>query len=151
MGLVLAVISLLIMPALAFFKQRTGREMGSEALKADALKQIGLYADCVEEDGQPKWTLPSEAVSKEEAWRAIELAATFVVPLPDESVKLMLADASSSETVLEVLLTFADRREGFSEGQDWELLAMAPNNIRAFVEATVASIAEEPVESDGTR
>lgn len=56
-GLVLAAISLLIMPALAFFKQRTGREMGSEALKADAaetwvcsylslalLAGVGLYA-----------------------------------------------------------------------------------------------------------
>ena len=56
-GLVLAVISLLIMPALAFFKQRTGRQMGSEALKADAaetwvcsylslalLAGVGLYA-----------------------------------------------------------------------------------------------------------
>ena len=118
---------------------------------ADALKQAGLYADCVEEDGQPKWALPSETVGKEEAWRAIELAATFIVPLPDDSVKLMLADASSSENVLEVLLTFADRLEGFSEGQDWELLAMAPNNIRDFVVATLASIAEESVESDDTR
>lgn len=35
-GLVLAAISLLVMPALALSKQRTGREMGSEALKADA-------------------------------------------------------------------------------------------------------------------
>jgi cation diffusion facilitator family transporter len=35
-GLVLSVISLLVMPALAYGKQRTGREMGSEALKADA-------------------------------------------------------------------------------------------------------------------
>lgn len=56
-GLVLSVLSLLIMPALAFFKQRTGREMGSEALKADAaetwvcsylslalLAGVGLYA-----------------------------------------------------------------------------------------------------------
>lgn len=56
-GLVLAVISLLIMPALAYLKQGTGREMGSEALKADAaetwvcsylslalLAGVGLYA-----------------------------------------------------------------------------------------------------------
>lgn len=55
-GLVLSVLSLLIMPALAFFKQRTGHEMGSEALKADAaetwvcsylslalLSGVGLY------------------------------------------------------------------------------------------------------------
>ena len=35
-GLVLSVVSLLVMPALAYGKQRTGREMGSEALKADA-------------------------------------------------------------------------------------------------------------------
>lgn len=35
-GLVLAAISLLVMPALAYGKQRTGREMGSEALQADA-------------------------------------------------------------------------------------------------------------------
>jgi|Tabmets5t2r1_1033131.scaffolds.fasta_scaffold11706_2 divalent metal cation (Fe/Co/Zn/Cd) transporter len=34
-GLVLALLSLLIMPALAFSKQRTGREMGSRALLAD--------------------------------------------------------------------------------------------------------------------
>jgi cation diffusion facilitator family transporter len=56
-GLVLAVLSLLIMPALAFFKSRTGREMGSEALQADAVETwvcsylslallagVGLYA-----------------------------------------------------------------------------------------------------------
>jgi divalent metal cation (Fe/Co/Zn/Cd) transporter len=35
-GLVLSVLSLLIMPALAWWKQRTGREMGSRALIADA-------------------------------------------------------------------------------------------------------------------
>lgn len=56
-GLVLAVVSLLIMPALAYGKQRTGREMGSEALRADAVETwvcsylslallvgVGLYA-----------------------------------------------------------------------------------------------------------
>ncbi len=56
-GLVLAVISLVVMPALAYLKQRTGREMGSEALKADAVETwvcsylslallagVGLYA-----------------------------------------------------------------------------------------------------------
>lgn len=56
-GLVLSVLSLLIMPALAYFKQRTGREMGSEALQADAVETwvcsylslallagVGLYA-----------------------------------------------------------------------------------------------------------
>lgn len=35
-GLVLSVLSLLIMPLLAWWKQRTGREMGSRALVADA-------------------------------------------------------------------------------------------------------------------
>jgi cation diffusion facilitator family transporter len=35
-GLVLSVLSLVIMPALAYWKQRTGREMGSRALVADA-------------------------------------------------------------------------------------------------------------------
>jgi cation diffusion facilitator family transporter len=35
-GLVLSVLSLVIMPALAWWKQRTGREMGSRALVADA-------------------------------------------------------------------------------------------------------------------
>jgi cation diffusion facilitator family transporter len=35
-GLVLSVLSLAIMPALAWWKQRTGREMGSRALVADA-------------------------------------------------------------------------------------------------------------------
>jgi cation diffusion facilitator family transporter len=35
-GLVLSVVSLLVMPTLAYGKQRTGREMGSEALQADA-------------------------------------------------------------------------------------------------------------------
>ena len=35
-GLALAAISLIVMPALAYGKQRTGREMGSEALRADA-------------------------------------------------------------------------------------------------------------------
>jgi len=37
-GLVLSVGSLLVMPALAYGKQRTGRELGSEALKADAVE-----------------------------------------------------------------------------------------------------------------
>jgi cation diffusion facilitator family transporter len=37
-GLVLSVVSLLVMPALAYGKQRTGREMGSEALEADAVE-----------------------------------------------------------------------------------------------------------------
>jgi divalent metal cation (Fe/Co/Zn/Cd) transporter len=35
-GLVLSVLSLLIMPALAYMKQRTGHQMGSRALVADA-------------------------------------------------------------------------------------------------------------------
>ena len=56
-ALVLAVISLLIMPTLAYLKQRTGREMGSSALQADAVETwvcsylsfalllgVGLYA-----------------------------------------------------------------------------------------------------------
>ncbi len=56
-GLVLAVISLVIMPALAYGKQHTGRELGSEALRADAVETwvcsylslallagVGLYA-----------------------------------------------------------------------------------------------------------
>jgi len=37
-GLVLSVLSLLIMPVLAYGKQRTGREMGSNALQADAVE-----------------------------------------------------------------------------------------------------------------
>jgi cation diffusion facilitator family transporter len=37
-GLVLSVVSLLVMPALAYGKGRTGREMGSEALQADAIE-----------------------------------------------------------------------------------------------------------------
>lgn len=37
-GLVLSVVSLLVMPALAYGKQRTGREMGSEALRADTVE-----------------------------------------------------------------------------------------------------------------
>ncbi len=56
-GLVLSVVSLLVMPALAYGKQRTGRAMGSEALQADAVETwvcsylslallmgVGLYA-----------------------------------------------------------------------------------------------------------
>jgi divalent metal cation (Fe/Co/Zn/Cd) transporter len=56
-GLVLSVLSLAIMPALAYMKQRTGHEMGSRALVADAaetwvcsylplalLAGVGLYA-----------------------------------------------------------------------------------------------------------
>lgn len=56
-GLVLAAISLLVMPILAYLKGRTGREMGSEALVADSketwvcsylslalLLGVGLYA-----------------------------------------------------------------------------------------------------------
>jgi divalent metal cation (Fe/Co/Zn/Cd) transporter len=37
-GLVLSVVSLLVMPTLAYGKQRTGREMGNEALQADAVE-----------------------------------------------------------------------------------------------------------------
>ena len=37
-GLVLAVLSLAIMPTLAWWKQRTGKEMGSRALQADAIE-----------------------------------------------------------------------------------------------------------------
>ena len=37
-GIVLSVLSLAIMPALAWGKQRTGREMGSRALQADAVE-----------------------------------------------------------------------------------------------------------------
>jgi cation diffusion facilitator family transporter len=37
-GLVLSIVSLLVMPTLAYGKQRTGREMGSEALQADAVE-----------------------------------------------------------------------------------------------------------------
>ncbi len=56
-ALVLSVLSLLIMPTLAYLKQRTGREMGSSALQADAVETwvcsylsfalllgVGLYA-----------------------------------------------------------------------------------------------------------
>ena len=37
-GVVLAVLSLAIMPMLAWWKQRTGKEMGSRALRADAIE-----------------------------------------------------------------------------------------------------------------
>ena len=37
-GLVLAALSLLIMPTLAYAKQKTGREIGSKALQADAVE-----------------------------------------------------------------------------------------------------------------
>jgi cation diffusion facilitator family transporter len=37
-GLVLSILSLIIMPVLAYAKQRTGREMGSGALQADAVE-----------------------------------------------------------------------------------------------------------------
>jgi cation diffusion facilitator family transporter len=37
-GIVLAALSLLIMPTLAYWKQRTGRQMGSRALQADAVE-----------------------------------------------------------------------------------------------------------------
>lgn len=56
-GLLLAALSILIMPTLAYLKQRTGRQMGSQALQADAaetwvcsylsvalLAGVGLYA-----------------------------------------------------------------------------------------------------------
>ena len=56
-GLVLSVLSLVIMPALAYSKQRTGRQMGSRALVSDAMETwvcsylslallagVGLYA-----------------------------------------------------------------------------------------------------------
>ncbi len=37
-GLLLSVLSLIIMPALAYAKQKTGRELGSKALQADAVE-----------------------------------------------------------------------------------------------------------------
>ncbi|HEV2109394.1 MAG TPA: cation diffusion facilitator family transporter [Thermomicrobiales bacterium] len=37
-GLILSVLSLVVMPALAVMKQRIGREMGSQALQADAVE-----------------------------------------------------------------------------------------------------------------
>ncbi len=37
-GITLAALSLLIMPTLAYWKQRTGRQMGSRALQADAIE-----------------------------------------------------------------------------------------------------------------
>jgi cation diffusion facilitator family transporter len=37
-GLVLSILSLIIMPVLAYAKQRTGQQMGSEALQADAVE-----------------------------------------------------------------------------------------------------------------
>jgi cation diffusion facilitator family transporter len=37
-GIVLSVVSLAVMPALAYWKRRTGREMGSQALQADAVE-----------------------------------------------------------------------------------------------------------------
>jgi divalent metal cation (Fe/Co/Zn/Cd) transporter len=37
-GLVLSILSILIMPTLAYLKGRTGREMGSRALVADSLE-----------------------------------------------------------------------------------------------------------------
>jgi cation diffusion facilitator family transporter len=37
-GVVLSVVSLAVMPLLAYWKQRTGREMGSRALQADAIE-----------------------------------------------------------------------------------------------------------------
>lgn len=37
-GLVLSILSLAVMPALAYFKQRTGKQLGSRALQADAVE-----------------------------------------------------------------------------------------------------------------
>jgi divalent metal cation (Fe/Co/Zn/Cd) transporter len=37
-GIILAIASLIVMPVLAYVKQRTGREMGSKALEADAVE-----------------------------------------------------------------------------------------------------------------
>jgi divalent metal cation (Fe/Co/Zn/Cd) transporter len=37
-GLALAIVALIVMPTLAFLKQRTGRELGSKALQADAVE-----------------------------------------------------------------------------------------------------------------
>lgn len=37
-GLILATLSLVVMPALAYAKQKTGRDMGSKALQADAVE-----------------------------------------------------------------------------------------------------------------
>ena len=37
-GLVLSVLSLIIMPVLAYTKQQTGQQMGSEALQVDAVE-----------------------------------------------------------------------------------------------------------------
>ncbi len=41
-GLVLAGLSLMVMPALAYGKQRTGHEFGNEALLADTVEALGV-------------------------------------------------------------------------------------------------------------
>ncbi len=113
---------------------------------ANTLKQRGLYADCYEEahdnTGVPRWALPSQAVDEEEARKAIELAATFAVPLAEEDARWMLACAGSSGNVLEVLLSLADRAEGLSEGEDWGAIGSSPENVRRFVEAVAKSLGE---------
>ncbi len=120
---------------------------------ADALKQRGLYADCYEEalgnTGGPAWALPSRAVSEEEARKAIEMATAFTVPLAEEDARWMLACASSSGNVLEVLLAMADRVEGLSEGEDWGAIGSSPENVRRFVEAVAKSFGEDGTDGPG--
>lgn len=114
---------------------------------ADALKQRGLYADCYEEadekTGEPRWVLPSRTVDEEEARKAIEMAATFSVPLAEEDMRWMLACAGSSANVLEVLLAMAERAESLSEGEDWGAIGSSPENVRRFVEAVTKSLGED--------
>ena len=84
-GLALAVTSLIVMPALAFWKQRTGREMGSRALQADAIETwvcsylslallagVGLYAAFEWEWADPVGALLMLPVILWQGWETLE-------------------------------------------------------------------------------
>ncbi len=86
-GLILSVVSLAVMPLLAVGKQRTGREMGSRALQADAVETwvcsylslallagVGLYAAFGWEWADPVGALLMLPVIVWQGWETLEEA-----------------------------------------------------------------------------
>jgi cation diffusion facilitator family transporter len=86
-GVVLAAVSLAVMPTLAYLKQRTGRELGSRALEADAMETwvcaylslallagVGLYAAFGWEWADPVGALAMLPVVRWQGWETLEEA-----------------------------------------------------------------------------
>lgn len=88
-GLILSIVSLAVMPALAYAKQRTGRELGSRALEADALETwvcaylslallagVGLHAALGWWWADPVGALAMLPVIAWQGWETLEEART---------------------------------------------------------------------------